>query len=176
MGVKGNVAKLQDPEYRQRAIDNIVKKVGEETVKVIAVTAEKHFRNSKGGLLKSWYYRSYTAVGGDKISLYFYSRKKYAKYLDKGTAPHRMDYLLTGGDRSKGRFTRTIPQRYIKLIPLRLPDGSLIFRYVSWKSILEGHWFNKGIKAMHFISEGIKLYKATRYNADVKAAIHEVID
>lgn len=59
------------------------------------------------------------------------------RFLDRGVRPHVMFYLLD------------------KTVPIRTKDGRLIFRKVSFDSILKGGWKHSGIPSQNYISKAV---------------------
>jgi len=70
------------------------------------------------------------------------SSKKYAEALDRGTRSRQMWSLIN------------------KVVPLKLPGGTTIFRRVSLDSIIKGKWRYPGTPALNFVEKGARLAKA----------------
>lgn len=70
------------------------------------------------------------------------SSKKYAAALDRGTRSRQMWYLIN------------------KVVPLKLPGGTTIFRRVSLDSIIKGKWRHPGTPGLNFVEKGVRLAKA----------------
>lgn len=70
------------------------------------------------------------------------SSAKHAGSVDRGVMPHAMWYLIN------------------KVVPLKLPGGTTVFRRVSLESIIKGKWRHPGTTGLNFVERGAELARA----------------
>lgn len=122
-----------DDETTDEAVQEFVDKLKPGLAEAIRMTA----KNPHGDLAES-------------LSVHVESRKvikietssKYAEAVDRGTRSRQMWNLIN------------------RVVPLKLPGGTTIFRRVSLNSITKGKWRYPGTPGLNFVEKGAQLAKA----------------
>lgn len=171
---KDFISKFSDPQFWQVYKLYVLREITEKASEVIRTHASRMWKDPTGALDQSWFTRIDAANGVGSIL----NSKPYSYYLNYGIRAHKMTYLLNAHNAYWMQSSLGHVQK-IAVIPLKLKDGSRIFRVATSRQMMQNPggppWWHPGIEPKRFLEGGLQDYKDQHLQRDFKGLTIKIL-
>lgn len=158
--LKGSIANLinifTDSSKKEAFLEELGRKVGQGVMPIVKSTVDKDFAYRNVQVGQTW--SSSVAVQPDKVVVVIKNSSGYVDYLDR-QAQVLLPTLQQKKQKKLGK-ARLNALNLEQLSPVRLPSGTLVYRYIKQGALSHGKQeYQKALKAG--IEKGVELYKTS---------------